>query len=203
MDGRLYIVSGKKTREAAEYLETRVDASALPVAGERTELWSVREYLKGAEALAPGDALVFVGAADAWAEETAGGAACIDAYGMRCVAKGLRALLTAEEKPIEGRKERRAFLAWLRERCPAVGDEAIAVVEAERKIALFDSIRATVNPWGTVMEQQLAVPAVQVEFLHNVHHGHDHVFHVPVVLGDRLAGIAPVHKFQKMHGHSS
>ena len=50
MDGKLYIVSGKQTRAAAEYLESRVDASDLRVAGDRTGLWNVREYLTGAAA---------------------------------------------------------------------------------------------------------------------------------------------------------
>ena len=159
MEGMLYIVSGKPARAAAEYLEARVDASGLPFAGERTELWSVREYLTGADKLAPTDALVFVGAADAWAEETAGGGTRVDKFGLRCVTKGRRALLTAEEKPIEPRRERRAFLAWLRETHPEVGEDAIALLEAERKIALFDSLRAAINPIGTVMEQQLVPPA--------------------------------------------
>ena len=159
MEGRLYIVSGRKTRAAAEFLEQQVDASALPFAGEGCELWSVREYLTGAEKLTPDDALVFVGAADAWAEETAGGGVRVDRHGLRCVTRGRRALLTAEEGPITPRSERRAFLDWLRERHPEVGEEAIAVLEAERKLALFDSLRAAINPIGTVMEQQRTPPA--------------------------------------------
>ena len=159
MDGKLYIVSGKKTQEAADYLEPLLDASALPVAGERTELWSVREYLNGAAGLSPEDALVFVGEADAWAEETAGGETRLDRFGMRCVAKGRRALLTAVEGPLDGRKERRAFLAWLRAERPEITAEEIEYIEAERKIALFDSLRAAINPIGTVMEQQIVAPA--------------------------------------------
>ena len=158
MDGRLWIVSGRQTRAAAEYLETLIDATALPCAGENTGLWSVRDYLKGAEALTPDDALIFVGAADAWAEETAGGETVYDRFGARCVRKGRRALLTADEGAIASRRDKRAFLAWLRSDCPELGASEIAAVEAERKIALFDSLRAAVNPIGMVMEQQIAPP---------------------------------------------
>ena len=158
MDGKLYIVSGKKTREAAEYLEKCVDGSSSPFAGERTELWSVREYLKGANALTPADALVFVGAADAWAEETAGGEVRFERFGLRCVLRARRALLTAEARGVEGRKARRDFLAWLRTACPALGEGDLAAVEDERRIALFDALKATVNPLGMVMEQQLVAP---------------------------------------------
>ena len=158
MNGRLYIVSGKPARAAAEFLEARVDASALPFAGERTELWSVREYLAGVSALAPDDALVFVGAADAWAEETAGGETAFDRFGMRCVVRGRRALLTAAEGPVQGRKERRAFLDWLRAERPELGADELAYFESERKIALFDSLRAAINPFSMVMEQQIAPP---------------------------------------------
>ena len=159
MAGRLYIVSGKKTRAAAEYLETRVDASGTPFAGERTDLWSVREYLKGAEGLPQEDYLIFVGEADAWESETAGGETRIDRFGMRCVMRPRRALLTVQEEPVSPRKERRAFLDYLRANMPEIGEDELAVIEAERKIALFDSIRAVVNPWGTVIEQQIIPPA--------------------------------------------
>ncbi len=158
MAGRLYIVSGKKTRAAAEYLETLVDASGTPVAGERTDLWNVREYLNGAQALPPEDYLVFVGAADAWDGETAGGEVRLDRFGMRCVVRSRRALLCAQEGPLSGKKERRAFLDYLRSAQPEIPAGELETVEAERKIALFDSIRAVVNPWGTVIEQQIIPP---------------------------------------------
>ena len=159
MAGRLFIVSGKKTREAAEYLESLVDASGSPVAGERTDLWNVRDYLKGAETLSPEDYLVFVGEADAWAGETAGGETRFEKYGMRCVAQGRRAQLTVDEAPLSARKERRAFLDYLREKQPEISESELASIEAERQIALFDSIRAVVNPWGSVLEQQIVTPA--------------------------------------------
>lgn len=159
MDGRLYIVSGKQTRQIAEEFEQLVDASDLPVAGERTELWSVREYLNGAAALPPEDCVVFVGAADAWADETAGGTPCIDRYGMRCVRKGRRAELSVSEQAVEGRKARRDFLAYLRASQPDLDSAELDAVEAERKIALFDSMRAVLNPIGVVMEQQIIAPA--------------------------------------------
>ena len=158
MDGRLFIVSGKKTMEAAELLEARVDASALAVAGERTGLWNVREFLQGADSLGPEDALVFFGAADAWEAETAGGEAVLDRFGMRCVVKGRRAMLTADEKPLEGRKERKAFLDHVRAACPEIGAEELAYFDSERRIALFDSLRAAINPFSMVLEQQAAPP---------------------------------------------
>ncbi len=159
MAGMLYIVSGKKTRAEAEYLESCVDASGTPVAGERTDLWNVRDYLRGAEGLSPEDRLVFVGAADAWEAETAGGEVRLDEFGMRCVVLGRRALLTVREDPLAGRKERRAFLDRLRRSCPEIPEDEIEYIGAERKIALFDSLRAVVNPIGTVMEQQIAPPS--------------------------------------------
>ena len=157
MESRLYIVSGKKTREAAEALERFIDAGDSPLAGDRTELWTVRDYLRGAEALPPEDFLVFVGAADAWAEETAGGGPRFDRLGMRCVTKGRRALLTAEEGPVTRRKEKREFLDFLRG-LPEMGEGEIELLEAERKMALFDSVRAAVNPFSLVLEQQIAPP---------------------------------------------
>ena len=110
------------------------------------------------ESFASCDALIFVGAADAWAEETAGGETVYDRFGARCVRKGRRALLTADEGAIASRRDKRAFLAWLRSDCPELGASEIAAVEAERKVALFDSLRAAVNPIGMVMEQQIAPP---------------------------------------------
>ena len=159
MSGKLYVVSGKVTRAAAEYLEQRVDGSGSPFAGEGSELWSVREYLTGAEGLAGGDCLVFVGAADAWAEETAGGEARIDRFGMRCTVRGRRALLTAEEGPIAGKREKRAFFDYVKQAHPEIGAAELAWFEAERKIALFDSLRAAINPYSIVMENQIAPPA--------------------------------------------
>ena len=163
MDGTLYIVAGKLTRDAAEFLEQRVDASALPVAGERTQLWNVREYLRGGADAGAEDALVFVGPADAWADETALGEAVFDRFGMRVTVKGARVLLEASEQPIEGRRERRAFLDWVRAEFPELDGGELAAVEAERKIALFDSVRAAINPFGTVLEQQIAPPPSSID----------------------------------------
>ena len=157
VESRLYIVSGKKTREAAEALERFIDAGDSPLAGERTELWTVRDYLKGAEGLSAADYLVFLGVADAWAEETAGGGAAFDRLGMRCVTKGRRALLTAAEGPVMRRKEKRELLDFLRG-LPELGEGELALLESERKIALLDSLRAAVNPFGMVLEQQIAPP---------------------------------------------
>ncbi len=159
MEGRLYIVSGKQTRQIAEELERLVDASGLPVAGERTELWNVREFLKDGASLPPEDCMVFVGAADAWAGEVAGGDARIDRHGMRCTVRGRRAELSVSGAAVESRKARRDFLAWLRAAQPELAGSELDAVEAERKIALFDSMRAVLNPIGVVMEQQIIAPA--------------------------------------------
>ena len=159
MDGRLFIVSGKKTRAGAEYLESRVDASDLPFAGDATDLWTVRDYLKEASALSGADALVFFGAADAWEAETAGGETVFDRFGMRCVVRPRRALLTAEEGPILGKKAKRAFFDYVKAEHPEIGAEEPAFFDAERKMALFDSLRAAINPFSMVLEQQIAPPA--------------------------------------------
>ena len=159
MTGKLYIVSGKKTKDAADFLEARIDAGGTAAALDGSERWSVREYLQGAEALSPECALVFVGAADAWAHETEGGAVRFERFGMRCVLRGRRALLTAEEGPIAGRKEKRTFLDYVKKERPEIGAAELEWFEAERKIALFDALRATVNPFSMVIEQQIAPPS--------------------------------------------
>lgn len=163
MDGALYIVAGKPTRDLAEYLEALVDASALPVAGDRTQLWTVRDWLHEGAALTAQDRVVFVGAADAWADETAGGAVRFDRFGAQIIVKGAYALLTASERAVDGRKERRAFLDWLRADFPALGEGELAALEDERRIALFDSLRAAINPFGTVLEQQITPPPSSID----------------------------------------
>ena len=114
MGGKLYIVSGKKTAPEADWLEARIDGGATAAAGEGSERWTVREYLTGAEGLGGDDALVFVGAADAWAHETEGGEAVFDRFGIRCAVRGRRALLTAAEGPIAAKKDKNAVkrLYW-------------------------------------------------------------------------------------------
>ena len=158
-EGRLYIVAGKKTAAVADELESRVDAGGTSVAGDPTERWTVREWLRGAAALGPEDFVVFVGEADAWESETAGGETRFERFGMRCVVKGRRALLTADGAAVDGRKTRREFLAWLREAYPELPAGAVDALERERKTALFESLRAAINPIGVTMEQQIIPPA--------------------------------------------
>ena len=159
MSGKLYIVSGKKTAAEADWLEARIDEGETAAAVEGSERWTVREYLAGAERCTQADALVFVGAADAWAHETEGGAPTFDRFGIRCLVRGRRALLTASEGPIEGKKEKRAFLDYVKANCPEIGADELAWFDAERKIALFDSLRAAINPFSMVLEQQQNMPA--------------------------------------------
>ena len=159
MGGKLYIVSGKKTAPEADWLEARIDGGATAAAGEGSERWTVREYLTGAEGLGGDDALVFVGAADAWAHETEGGEAVFDRFGIRCAVRGRRALLTAAEGPIAAKKDKRAFFDYIRSAHPEIGADELEWFEAERKLALFDSLRAAINPFGMVLEQQIAPPA--------------------------------------------
>ena len=46
---------------------------------------------------------------------------------------------------------------------PELDGGELAAVEAERKIALFDSVRAAINPFGTVLEQQIAPPPSSID----------------------------------------
>ncbi len=150
---RLWIVSPKNTREFAERLETLLDENGAAISGDALSVRSEVEYEKLAPSLSPEDYVLFFGCAD-----TEDMPVQSERFGMAYGWQGRRGFLRASEAPLARKKERMAFLADVRSRRPEISERELELVEAENRIALFDSIRAAINPIGVVMEQQIIPP---------------------------------------------
>jgi hypothetical protein len=150
----LRIVFRKGTEAFAEYLEQllagREDVDA--------SVWTEREYLDCKGTMTGTERVLFLGEGMALEQEGVTIPPRYEQFGMTWGVSGRYAAIIASERPVNGRKKIRAFLEYIEQNHPEIGPEELAAVAEENAMAWGESLKATVNPFASVLDSMFRTP---------------------------------------------